>query len=219
MNLYPALLDGSIEKLQSQIDLVADDGRIETVQIDIIDGIFADNLTITPADIPDLNLGRLQYDIHLLTEEPLDYVFELQTHCQHDQIRACIAQIEKMSFQSSFLEEVRHREWKAGLSLDLYTPLESLEDDIWLELDVLQLMAVEAGFQGGKFSPIIFDKIAEAKKIISQLDKSVELIVDGGVSLDNIEQLKDAGIENIAVGSALWKSDNLSETITNLLNT
>ena len=80
-------------------------------------------------------------------------------------------------------------------------------------------MAVEAGFQGGKFSPIIFDKIAEAKKIISQLDKSVELIVDGGVSLDNIEQLKDAGIENIAVGSALWKSDNLSETITNLLNT
>jgi len=218
MNLYPALLDGSIEKLQSQIDLVADDGRIETVQIDIIDGIFADNLTITPADIPDLNLGRLQYDIHLLTEEPLDYVFELQTHCQHDQIRACIAQIEKMSFQSSFLEEVLHREWKAGLSLDLYTPLESLEDDIWLELDVLQLMAVEAGFQGGKFSPIIFDKIAEAKKIIAQLDKSVELIVDGGVSLENIEQLKDAGVENIVVGSTLWKSDNLSETITNLLN-
>lgn len=217
MNLYPALLSGSIKKLQSQIDLVADDERIETVQIDIIDGIFADNLTITPADIPDLNLGRLQYDIHLLTEEPLDYVFELQTHCQHDQVRACIAQIEKMSFQTSFLEEVRHREWKAGLSLDLYTPLDSIEESSWLELDVLQLMAIEAGFQGNKFSSTIFEKIERAQGLIELAERPIELIIDGGISLENIEKLAEAGVTNVAVGSALWKSDNPIETITNLL--
>ncbi|PIY80741.1 MAG: hypothetical protein COY80_01390 [Candidatus Pacebacteria bacterium CG_4_10_14_0_8_um_filter_42_14] len=217
MNLYPALLSGSIEKLQSQIDLVNDDERIATLQIDIIDGLFADNLTITPADIPDLDLGRFQYDIHLLTEEPLDYIFELQTHCQHAQIRACIAQVEKMSYQQVFIEEVHRHDWKVGLSLDLYTPLEAIDEESWPNLDVLQLMAIEAGFQGNKFSPTIFDKIKRAQALIEISGKPIELIVDGGVSLENIQQLSEAGVISIAVGSTLWRSDNPIETITKLL--
>jgi len=208
MNVYPSLLSDSVSVLQQQLDAVQDVDDISTVQVDIIDGIFTDNITITPADIPLLDFGRFQYDLHLMTVEPLDYVYELIVECDKTQVRACIAQVEKLSYQASFLEEVIQQQWQAGLSLDVFTPLSTIDDASWRHMTVLQLMSIEAGEQGRKFRPQIFEKITAAQKIIAQLDHKVELIIDGGIGQEEASQLQQREVDSIVVGSALWTAED-----------
>ncbi|MDA1079091.1 MAG: hypothetical protein O2840_00140 [bacterium] len=212
MNLYPSLLSDSISELQGQIDSIIELSDITTVQIDVIDGIFADNITITPADIPLLNLGELKYDAHFMTVEPLDFLYELIAECDKSQVRACIAQVEKLSFQAPFLEEARQQQWQAGLSLDLFTPLSAIDDESWEQLDVLQLMSIEAGVQGSHFREQVFEKILEAQSHIAKLDHEVELIIDGGIKPELLSKLSKAGVQSITVGSALWTSADVIQT-------
>ncbi|OGJ21334.1 MAG: hypothetical protein A3J60_02445, partial [Candidatus Pacebacteria bacterium RIFCSPHIGHO2_02_FULL_46_9] len=209
MTLYPSLLSDSVSELQKQLDMSGEIDEISTVQIDIVDGIFADTVTITPADIPRLDFGELQYDLHLMTLEPLDYVYELVAECDKTQVRACIAQVEKLSYQAPFLEEVLQHQWQAGLSLDLFTPLSAIDDASWSQMSVLQLMSIEAGVQGSAFHPRIFEKIVQAQKRLAHLDHLIELIIDGGIHEQQLPQLRQRGITSIAVGSALWTATDI----------
>lgn len=214
MNIYPALLSDSRLELQEQIDLIKEIEGISVVQVDVIDGKFADNLTVTPADLPDLDWGELQIDIHLMTEEPLDYVYELRDVKDSLPIRAVIGQIERMTQQAHFLEDVQKNGWTPGISLDLFTPLEEIDEATLRFIKVIQLMGIEAGFQGTEFNPLVLEKIALLSEPAKGLE--IELIVDGGVNLKNIDAIAKNGADSVAVGSALWKSSDISETIAQL---
>lgn len=216
MKIYPAILTDSTAQAQAQLDTAQELDDIETVQIDIIDGRFADNLTITPADFGELEFGELSCDLHLMTEEPLDAVFELIEYSKVVPVRAVIAQLERMSNQKFFLEEVEKHEWEAGLSLDIFTPLESIDDTSWQYLKVIQLMGIEAGFQGQKFNPLVLEKIAQLKLLIQKFGKEIEIIIDGGVTTETIEKIAAHGIESVAVGSALWQSQDKQALIRSL---
>lgn len=214
MNIYPALLSDSRSQLQQQIDKVKDIEGISVVQVDIIDGKFADNLTVTPADLPDLDWGELELDLHLMTEEPLDYVYELKDVKDSLPIRAVIGQVERMSNQSHFLEDVQKEGWQPGLSIDLFTPLEAIDEEALRFVKVLQIMGIEAGFQGKEFNSLALEKIAKLSKPAKEA--GVEIIVDGGVNLKTIGTIAKNGADSVAVGSLLWKSDDISETIAQL---
>lgn len=214
MNIYPALLSDSRLELQEQLDLIKDIEGISVVQVDVIDGKFADNLTVTPADLPDLDWGELQIDIHLMTEEPLDYVYELRDVKEQLPIRAVIGQIERMTQQAHFLEDVQKNGWTPGISLDLFTPLEEIDEATLRFIKIIQLMGIEAGFQGTEFNPLVLQKVAQLSKAAHELD--MEIIVDGGVNLNNIGAIAKNGADSVAVGSLLWKSMDISETIAQL---
>ena len=213
MNLYPAILTGSITEAQAQIKSVAPLPNIRSVQIDIIDGLFADNVTITPADLAEIDFGELSCDLHLMTEEPLDFVYEAIDQKSQVPFRAMIAQVERMSRQADFLQIVRSNTWQPGLSLNLYTPIEAVDEDSWQNIDIMQLMAIEAGFQGQQFAATIFNKIKEVKEKVHQLGRDIELIVDGGVKPEHLAELQTAGVDGIAVGSGLWQAKNLRATV------
>ncbi len=85
----------------------------------------------------------------------MDYVWELIEQAPQIPVRAVYGQIEKMSHQPQFLEEVKKQDWQAGLALDLFTPIESIEAESWEWLDGVLLMAVEAGAQGQKLNNLI----------------------------------------------------------------
>lgn len=208
MKLYPAILTESETELLEQLVIAQSQPAVETVQIDVIDGFFADAVTVTPLDLAEVTAEGITFDLHLMTVEPQDFVYEAVGLKSWVPVRAVIAQVEQMSFQADFLAEVKVQGWQAGLSLNLFTPLEAVEDSSWEQLDILQLMGVEAGSQGQTFNPAVMDKIVEAKKMIDELDHPVELIVDGGVTLSLLEQLRTAGVESVAVGSAIWKSSD-----------
>ncbi len=215
MQVYPAILTSSLEIAAGQLAQVAHNPAIETVQIDIIDGMYADEMTLQPLDLTELDFGDLTIDIHLLTEEPMDYVLELIGLAEQLPIRAIIAQIERMSYQADFIEEVKRVNWKAGFSLDLFTPVEAIEDEHWSNLDVIQVLGNEGGRQGLALHPHALEKIPEVARRLahSSADDKPELIVDIGVKVDNIAELKKLGVTGVSVGSELWKSQNLAETI------
>ncbi|NCN87652.1 MAG: hypothetical protein GW941_02020 [Candidatus Pacebacteria bacterium] len=213
MNIYPAILTDSLELVQEQVDLVKNCQDIKTLQIDIIDGYFTDNLTITPMDLVDITFYSFNLDFHLMTEEPLTFAEEIVDHKSYFAVRTVIGQIEKMSSQENFINFLEDKEVKKGLSLDLFTPHEEILDSVFKRLDVLQLMSIEAGEQGHQFNEIVLKKIEAVKNRVNKINPSLEIIIDGGVKLDNIEKIAEAEVDSVGIGSALWQSDNVEETI------
>jgi pentose-5-phosphate-3-epimerase len=214
MNLYPGILTDSLEELQEQISVASDSSDVSVVHVDIIDGYFTDTLTISPLDLTQIEFGDLQIDFHLSVEEPMDFVHEIIGIKDYLPIRAIIAQVERMSFQEEFLAEVKRYQWKAGLSLNLHTPVSAIDASSWSELDIAQVMTIETGSQGKEFNALALQKIPliRAKSL-----EAIELIVDGGVKENHIEQLEELDVESIVVGSGIWDPhaalDHFSELV------
>lgn len=219
MNIYPAILTQSKRTVQEQLNLVLPIDEIETVHIDIIDGSLVDNLTITPLDLIEMDFDRLTCDIHILTDEPLDYVYEI-TSIQQPKlpVRAIYVQVEHLSGQLALIEEIQKHGWKAGLSLDLHTPLEAIDDEVWEKLDIIQLMSIEMGFQDQPFQTSIFDKLVELKQELKLRNLKPEIILDGGIDSGNIVNVKAAGVHSVAVGSTLWQAESVEDAFLDLQN-
>ena len=211
------VLTGNLALAKQQIELAKNCKLLEAIQIDIVDGIFADNHTFTPQDLVDVDFGNLQIDFHLMTEEPMDYVWELEEYCRHLPIRAVFGQIEKMTYQEAFLEEIKKQDWRAGLALDLYTPLESIDENSWEWMDAILLLGVEAGASGQSQKPFLFEKIQAAKQKILQTEP-LKIFVDGGVNKENIEKLQAQGIDGVTVNSAFNQAKNYQQAVEEFLS-
>lgn len=211
MQINPAILTDSLATFVQQLDLVKQVPAIKAIQVDIIDAVFADNITINPTDLVDFDFENLAIDFHLMTEEPMDYVWELIDCGQKLPTQSVIGQIEKMSYQLDFLEEIKKAGWQAGLAVNLFTPLENIEENAWEYLDQVLLMAVEAGAQGQAFNSLIFAKIEELKNKIKKSNQQIKIAVDGGIKPEQIKNLQKAGVDQIAVGSALFNADDFTK--------
>lgn len=207
MNIYPAILTESVRTVEEQLSLLNDVAdQLPAIQIDIIDGEFTDNLTVSPIDLIGIHFGQVPVDFHLMVNDPDNYVYECK---QIDNVRSVIAQIERMHSQAEFITECKEFNIRPGFSLDLYTPVESIEKDSWYELAVIQLMGIEAGQQGREFRPEVMKKLKEIVEKKKELGlNQLEIIVDGGVNFETIEAISRAGAQSVAVGSVLWKSDD-----------
>ncbi len=214
MKLYPGILTASLNEFEQQLAIAREHEEVERVQIDVIDGYFADNLTLTPLDLVQVDFGELELDFHLMTEEPLDFVNELVAIKKYLPIRAVIAQIERMSYQDEYFQLVKQHDWVAGVSLDLFTPLDSIDLASWPELELVQLMTIEAGFQGQEFQKKALEKIEPLRDRAKQV---LEVILDGGIKQDQLSLALEYGADGVVVGSGLWQAKNPEEAIDHYL--
>ncbi len=214
MTIIPSILTDEVTLFASQLAQIVELGEVcSLLQVDVIDGEFADNVTVTPLDLQQFEFGELQLDIHLMTQEPLDFVYELKEVANELNIRAVVAQIERMSSQQHFVEEVKKNNWLPGLSLNPYTPLSSIDDEVWEDVRVLQIMGVEAGFQGQTFVQQSMKLAVEAREFIDSHGYEIELIVDGGVTPAIAAELEEVGVDAIAIGSALFKAPTVAAAL------
>jgi ribulose-phosphate 3-epimerase len=211
MKLYPAILSDSMTTVIEQLESVKVSEHIERVHIDIIDGQFVDNITITPMDLTVAEFDHLKLDLHLMTEEPMDVVFECEAIREYLPIQRIIGQVERMSHQEDFIHEVQRNGWQVGLGLDIYTPLDAIDASSWQDIDTVLLMEIEAGHQEQIFNVQVLQKIKELRAM--QLSKKINVIVDGGVKLSNIVRILQSGVSEVAVGSGLWKSNEPAKMI------
>lgn len=216
MNLYPSILTESLVELEEQVTATSQSKDVSVVQIDIIDGFFADNVTISPLDLTQVDFDNLKIDFHLLVEEPMDFVLEIVGIKDYVPIRSIIAQVERMSQQGDFVREVLTNEWRVGVSLDLHTPVSAIDDESWDYLQIVQLMTIEAGFQGLEFHHSALGKISEIR---NKSRYPVEIIVDGGVKAEHIPLLTQAGVDGVVVGSGIWSPETAIEHFTDLMQT
>jgi ribulose-phosphate 3-epimerase len=211
MTIYPSILTDSLSTAQAQLERVAE--FVDTVQIDIVDGEFADNITFSPIDLLELQTLGVQFDIHLMTIDPINDVVEC---AELRNMRAILGQIERMSSQAAFLEHVKSLKVKAGLSLDLHTPISAIDEEALLQIDAVQLMSIQAGFQGQEFQQSVVEKMQELFELRRSTKATFEIIVDGGVRPQTLPLIKTA--DSVTVGSFLWKSSNIKDALKELQN-
>ena len=217
MNIYPSILTDLPELVTEQLETARSCVDVEVVQIMIVDALLADNITVTPTDLVGLDFSGLQIDIVLLTDEPMDFVYELIDIKGHLPIRAVIGQVEHMSNQEEFILEVKKHGWRAGLSLDLYTPYEAIDEEVCELVDIIQQHATTSlGQRVGTFQHHVVEKVQNIRDHTDLLDQTVEIVVEGGITPDHIEDLETVGVDSIAVGRALWESPDFSEAIEEL---
>ena len=214
MKITPAILTDSFLTLQQQVEAVRYSSLLSTIEIDVIDGQFTENVTVTPLDITVAEFVPAKLSFHLMVEEPMDFVYECESLKEYLPIERLVGQVERMSHQSDFISQVKSNGWKAGLGLDLFTPLESIDPECWGMIDCVQLLAVEAGAQGQTLHPYIFDKLHELLRTFPQ--RTFQVIVDGGIKEGSMTQLRDAQVDEAVIGSALWQSHDPVMTLEHL---
>src|SRR5260221_2078995 len=210
MKIIPAILTNDLDQL---VELEKEaEGVVDRIQIDVIDHKFADNSTVDPSLLKNLN-PNLDLDFHLMVKDPIEWI----DHCVLKPKNRIIGQIAFMQSQKDFVEKVQRENCLAGLAVDLVTPIKNLDQEILPKVDVVLLMSVPAGFAGQEFSLEIWDKNERLVKIRSELNLKFKICIDGGVTKELVQQMAKAQVDEVAVGRRIFEPDlkqNLESFIT-----
>lgn len=205
VDVIPAILTNNAQEVRDKVALC--DGVVSRVQIDIIDGVFADNKTIDPSLITNLD-AFIGLDFHLMVKEPINWV-EKSANAGADRI---IGEIEMMESQKEFVEKVQLTNLRVGLAIDLDTPVSALDALILNNLDVVLVMAVKAGWGGQEFNPKVLEKIKELDEIRIRDKTPFKICVDGGETESTISKTHFAGADEVVIGARIF-SGNLKENV------
>ena len=207
--IAPSILSADFARLGEEVNAVLDAGA-DIIHFDVMDNRFVPNLTIGPLVCQSLrDFGvTAPIDVHLMAE-PVDNLIL-------DFSKAGASYIsfhpEASRHVHRSLNLIREKGCKAGLVFSPATPLTWLEHLID-DLDLILIMSVNPGFGGQSFIESSLDKINEVRKIIDSSGNNIRLEVDGGVKVQNIKEIAAAGADTFVAGSAIFNSNNYSETI------
>lgn len=200
IEIIPSILTDKPIKLEELLGRC--EGIVERVSIDIIDGKFAENKTIEPDLLKDIDTD-LRIDYQLMVEEPVKWVEK----CVRGQADRIIGQVEKMSDQSKFIQKVQEVGCSVGFGLDLTTPITAIDPEFFTDLDVVLVMSVPAGFGGQEFDTQVLDKINELRRIREENSFDFKIQDDGGVTLERIDDAHFMGADEVSVGRRIFKGD------------
>lgn len=207
--IAPSILSADFARLGDDTAAVLEAGA-DWVHFDVMDNHFVPNLTIGPMVCKALrNYGiEAPIDVHLMVE-PVDELI-----MQFADAGASLISFHPESSRhvDRSIQLIRDRGCQAGLVLNPATSCEVLS---WVldELDLVLLMSVNPGFGGQKFIPYVLQKIAEVRGMIDASERRIRLEVDGGVKVDNIAGIHEAGADTFVAGSAIFGTDDYAATI------
>lgn len=206
IKISPSLLSADWMELGKELERLHEWGA-DMVHCDVIDGLFAPNITFGMPMISALKKkSKLPLDVHLMIVEPERYIDKF-----------ILAGSDTIAFHPEaskkpheVLEKIRSKGIKAGIALNPDVPVRVAEEFLD-EIDYILLMGVFPGFGGQKFIPEVMDKIDESKKLIASRDIYVEL--DGGVTTENIVEMKKRGLDAAVAGNAVFAASDPAAAI------
>ena len=185
----------------------------DLVHCDVMDGVFVNNITFGIKMVEDLRkITTLPLDCHLMIVHPEKYVERFV------KAGADIVTVHYEACQDNLKETlmlIKNAGAKCGAVINPDTPVEKIKDIIPL-CDMVLVMSVFPGFGGQKFIPTALDKLREIRQIINESGKDVDLEIDGGVNLQNIEEIKAAGANVIVAGNTVFSATDRAEIIKKL---
>lgn len=196
--IVPTILTSDFFQLSERLELLK--GVANRVQIDIIDGKFVENKTVSIESLKELEIEP-KLDLHLMVKEPGEWI-NRALEVLPDRL---IGQVEIMSDAWGFINQTVEAGMEAGIALDLETPVESIPEEIFHLAGTILLLSVKAGLGGQKFDERVLLKIEKVKSIVGNL---VEVGVDGGLQEKEILLCKKAGADTFYVGNAFWQPKN-----------
>lgn len=210
--LAPSILSADFSRLGEQVALIEKAGA-HIIHVDVMDGHFVPNISYGAVVMKSL-LGktRLPFDVHLMIENPDQYLEDFVT----DNTEIITVHAEACRHLHRTVQHIKSLGIRAGVSLNPATPLSAL-DEIIEDLDVVLLMSVNPGFGGQKFIPSSLNKIKKLKEMKEKRNPKLEISIDGGISLDNIKTIIDAGVELVVAGSSVFGAPDIDKRVKEFL--
>lgn len=205
--IAPSILSADFARLGEEVDNVIKSGA-DVVHFDVMDNHYVPNLTIGPLVCEALRKHGVTapIDVHLMVK-PVDRIIP-------DFAKAGASYItfhpEASDHIDRSLQLIRNEGCKSGLVFNPATPLSYLEY-VMDKVDMVLLMSVNPGFGGQSFIPATLDKLRQARKMIDDSGLDIRLEIDGGVKVDNIREIKEAGADTFVAGSAVFGASSDSD--------
>ena len=201
--ISPSILAADFNILGQQIKEVEKSGA-KYLHIDVMDGMFVPSISFGMPVIRSIRKSTdLFFDVHLMIEEPLRYVEEF-ADCGADMITFHLEAAE--GHVEETIDRIHALGCKAGLSVKPATPVSSVEP-YGEKLYMILIMTVEPGFGGQKYIESSTEKIRQMRQIVPEHGLETDIQVDGGITVDNVSVVKEAGANVIVAGSAVFKGD------------
>jgi len=208
MIIAPSILSADFGHLADDVAML-NQSNCDWIHCDIMDGVFVPNLSF---GIPVLQAikkhSQKPLDVHLMIVQPEKYL----TVFKDAGADILSVHIEASTHLHRTLSEIKNLGMKAGVAINPHTNVEQLFDILYLT-DVVCMMSVNPGFGGQKFIEHTYRKVEKLKNKIIQENTSTLIEIDGGVNLDNANQLKNAGADILVAGNFVFNSPNPAEVI------